>query len=81
MPVTNGNLTSNQSSSWHGLAEDEEACMAAEGVDCGKTFPPKEEFATSKKGDHYSDLAKEGWKHMKELDGLLKLYPECGHQI
>jgi hypothetical protein len=58
----------------HGLT-NEQACvvvsMAAQY--CKDTFPPTKE-------DRFLELAKEGWKHVKELDRLNTLYPESDDQ-
>jgi hypothetical protein len=55
---------------------DEEACVCVSIV--AKNLP-KDEFPHTK-GDRFVELAREGWKNMKESDRLLKLYPECGNQ-
>jgi hypothetical protein len=58
-----------------GILTDEQACvvvsMAAQYYK--DKFPPT-------KGDRFLGLAKEGWKHAKELDRLNTLYPECDNQ-
>jgi hypothetical protein len=59
----------------HGLT-DEEACVRVSilAKHCQKdVFPPS-------KGNRFVELAREGWKHWKEADRLMKLYPECGNQ-
>jgi hypothetical protein len=55
---------------------DEEACVCVSilAKHCQKDlFPPS-------KGIRFFELAREGWKHWKEVDSLMKLNPECGNQ-
>lgn len=59
----------------HGLT-DEEACIVVSKVaryGNEDTFPDPN-------GDKFLKLAKEGWKHSRELSRLHKLYPECTDQ-
>jgi hypothetical protein len=74
--------TSDAGSKWeldlervHGLT-DEQACVcvsiAAQHLQ-NDIFPPPN-------GDRLVELAREGWKHLREVDRLIKLYPECGDQ-
>eukprot|EP00543_Licmophora_paradoxa_P003278 CAMPEP_0202443344 /NCGR_PEP_ID=MMETSP1360-20130828/2647_1 /ASSEMBLY_ACC=CAM_ASM_000848 /TAXON_ID=515479 /ORGANISM="Licmophora paradoxa, Strain CCMP2313" /LENGTH=175 /DNA_ID=CAMNT_0049059017 /DNA_START=163 /DNA_END=687 /DNA_ORIENTATION=- len=59
----------------HGLT-DEQACVCVSIV--GQNLQ-EDEFPPSK-GDRIVELAKEGWEHLREVDRLTKLYPECGDQ-
>ena len=59
----------------HGLT-DEEACVCVSIVTKhlhDETLPPSN-------GNRLMELAREGWKTLKEVDRLVKLYPECGNQ-
>jgi hypothetical protein len=59
----------------HGLT-DEEACV---GLSIVAKYLPKDEFPPPS-GNLFVELAKEGWQHSKQLDRLIKAYPECGDQ-
>ena len=59
----------------HGLT-DEQACVCVSVV--GQHLH-EDEFPPAK-GDRIVELAKEGWEHLREVDRLTKLYPECGDQ-
>jgi hypothetical protein len=59
----------------HGLS-DEEACNCVAIVTKhlnGDKLPPAN-------GNRFIELAQEGWKTLKEVDRLVKLYPECLNQ-
>jgi hypothetical protein len=58
----------------HGLTDEEACVVVSMSAQYYKdTFPPT-------KGDRFLELAKDAWKHVKELDRLNTLYPECGNQ-
>jgi hypothetical protein len=59
----------------HGLT-DEGACVCLSIV---AKYLPKDEFPPPN-GNLFVELAKEGWQHSKQLDRLIKAYPECGDQ-
>jgi hypothetical protein len=61
----------------HGLM-DEEACVV---VSIATKHLSLDEFPSSLKGNQsYIKLARAGWVHLKELNRLMKLYPECTNQ-
>jgi hypothetical protein len=62
----------------HGLT-DEEACVV---VSIATQNLSLEKFPPSLKGynQDFVMLAREGWKHLKEINRLSELYPECGNQ-
>ena len=59
----------------HGLTE-EEACVCVSIV----TKHLHDESLPPSNGNRLIELAQEGWKTLKEVDRLVKLYPECGNQ-
>ena len=59
----------------HGLT-DEEACVCVSIV----TKHLHDESLPPSNGNRLIELAEEGWKTLKEVDRLVKLYPECGNQ-
>ena len=59
----------------HGLT-DEEACIVVSKV----ALYGNEDTFPDTNGDRFMELAKEGWKHSRELSRLHKLYPECTDQ-
>jgi hypothetical protein len=59
----------------HGLT-DEEACVV---VSIVAKYLPKDEFPPLN-GDRKLELAREGWKHVKELRRLNERDPDCGNQ-
>ena len=59
----------------HGLT-DEEACIVVSKV---ARYGNEDTFPDTN-GDRFMELAKEGWKHCRELARLHKLYPECTDQ-
>jgi hypothetical protein len=60
----------------HGLT-DEQACVV---VSMSAQYYKDKFSHTPTKGDRFLELAKDGWKHVKELDRLNTLYPECDDQ-
>lgn len=59
----------------HGLT-DEEACMVVSIV----TKHLNEDKLPPANGNRFIELAGEGWETLKEVDRLVKLYPECLNQ-
>ena len=55
---------------------DEEACVCVSIV----TKHLHDESLPPSNGNRLIELAQEGWKTLKEVDRLVKLYPECGNQ-